>query len=199
MDPHPARVATADDRLDAAETLTDGFRHDPVITWIFDDLADPLEAMRRWWRVHVDPEPEGSLLLVDADHRSAAIWYEPHEGERPRGDGRLLATVLSEEVGQERAYEKLGALAVVGEAHPHDRPHWYLAAVATRQANQGQGCGPVVVRPVLERCDAEGIPAYLESSNPRNVSFYERFGFVATGELQVPGGPTLIPMWRDPS
>ena len=48
----------------------------------------------------------------------------------------------------------------------------------------------------LSRCDAEHAPAYLESSKPANVPYYERFGFEVTGETVVPNGPTLIPMWR---
>ena len=50
----------------------------------------------------------------------------------------------------------------------------------------------------LSRCDAEHAPAYLESSKPDNVPYYERFGFEVTGEIVVPNGPTLIPMWRRP-
>ena len=48
----------------------------------------------------------------------------------------------------------------------------------------------------LDRCDAEHAPAYLESSKPDNVPYYQRFGFEITGEITPPGGPTLIPMWR---
>lgn len=29
------------------------------------------------------------------------------------------------------------------------------------------------------------LPAYLDSPNPRNVSFYERHGFVVTGEARL--------------
>ena len=51
----------------------------------------------------------------------------------------------------------------------------------------------------LLRCDADYAPAYLESSNPENIGYYERFGFRVTGEIQLPdGGPSLWPMWRDP-
>jgi hypothetical protein len=52
---------------------------------------------------------------------------------------------------------------------------------------------------VLERCDAEGLPAYLESSKASNVPFYERFGFRVTQDLQLaPDAPTLYGMWREP-
>jgi hypothetical protein len=53
---------------------------------------------------------------------------------------------------------------------------------------------------VLERCDGERVPAFLESSNPRNIPFYERQGFVVTKRLdRLPGGaPLLTQMWREP-
>jgi ribosomal protein S18 acetylase RimI-like enzyme len=59
--------------------------------------------------------------------------------------------------------------------------------------------GGRVLQPVLERCDDEGLPAYLESSNPRNWSFYERHGFRPLDELPMPSGaPTVLAMRRDP-
>ena len=56
-----------------------------------------------------------------------------------------------------------------------------------------------VIDAVLETCDAEGIPAFLESSKERNISYYERFGFEVTGEERLPkGGPPFWTMWREP-
>jgi len=46
-------------------------------------------------------------------------------------------------------------------------------------------------------CDEEGLPAYLESSNPRNISLYRRFGFEAVGEIRVGNIPALVPMLRE--
>ena len=39
----------------------------------------------------------------------------------------------------------------------------------------------------LARIDAEGVAAYLESSNPSNLSPYENVGFVACGEFELVG------------
>jgi hypothetical protein len=50
----------------------------------------------------------------------------------------------------------------------------------------------------LDRCDAEGAPAYLESSNADNIPYYNRYGFDVTGEIVIPDGPSLWPMWRQP-
>ena len=63
---------------------------------------------------------------------------------------------------------------------------------------QGRGLGAALMRPILDRCDADGVAAYLEASSPRNRVLYERHGFVVTKELSVADSPSLYGMWRAP-
>jgi hypothetical protein len=51
----------------------------------------------------------------------------------------------------------------------------------------------------LGRIDAEGVPAYLESSDPANVPRYERLGFAVFDEFDVGEGIIVAQMWREPS
>jgi hypothetical protein len=44
--------------------------------------------------------------------------------------------------------------------------------------------------------DEEPLPSYLESTNPRNVPFYERHGFVSVHQVQLPDGRSLTQMKR---
>ena len=80
-------------------------------------------------------------------------------------------------------------------AHPSD-PHWYLGILGTDPVHQGCGVASALMEPTLERCDAAGFPAYLESSKQSNLPFYERHGFRVTGKVEVHGGPTLWSMSR---
>ena len=50
---------------------------------------------------------------------------------------------------------------------------------------QGQGVGSALFEGVLEECDAEGLPAYLESSNERNLPLYRRHGCEVIEDLQL--------------
>jgi hypothetical protein len=63
----------------------------------------------------------------------------------------------------------------------------------------GQGLGTLLMKHALRRCDVEGITACLESSNPRNISFYERHGFSVIGAIQHGSSPTMTPMLRTAS
>jgi ribosomal protein S18 acetylase RimI-like enzyme len=65
-------------------------------------------------------------------------------------------------------------------------------------AHQGRGGGSALLRHALSRCDRDGDSAYLESSNPRNVTLYQRHGFEIIGKIQVGSSPTMLPMLRRP-
>ena len=54
------------------------------------------------------------------------------------------------------------------------------------------------MEPMLAAFDRAGAIAYLEASNPRNVPFYERLGFVVSGEIQEGSSPTIFAMEREP-
>jgi ribosomal protein S18 acetylase RimI-like enzyme len=79
--------------------------------------------------------------------------------------------------------------------HPTE-PHWYLPLIGVDPSQQGNGVGSALMKHALEIVDRDHMPAYLESSNPKNVSLYERHGFEVIGEIQVGSSPTMRPMFR---
>ena len=92
----------------------------------------------------------------------------------------------------------LKALMALEGRHPRE-PHYYLAFIGVEPEWQGRGLGGAVLAPVLERCDAEGMPAFLEASTPRNRALYERHRFTVTEEFTLGrGAPPQWRMWREP-
>lgn len=129
---------------------------------------------------------------------SAALWAAPGEAHTtPRQDLELMAGLSHPRLAWRLALVA-GGLLRVQRHHPRDPPHWYLAVLGTDPCAQGQGRGSAVLRPVLARCDEDGVSAYLESSKKRNIDFYARHGFRLSGEIKLPRGPSVWPMWRDP-
>ena len=81
--------------------------------------------------------------------------------------------------------------------HKPKTPHMYLSTIGVVKAARGKGLGGRLIKPVLEVCDAAGLPAYLENSNPNNHGFYTSHGFEVMGPSISPeNAPPLIPMWR---
>ena len=90
-------------------------------------------------------------------------------------------------------------LTQVEGLHPKDPKHWYLGYLGTRCDSQGLGIGSAMLREVLTHADETRTPAYLESSNERNLTLYERSGFRVVEEIKALGsGPSIWRMWRDP-
>ncbi len=61
-------------------------------------------------------------------------------------------------------------------------PHYYLEALAVDVGRQRRGTGTALMQPILDRCDATGLPAWLETVNPQNLPLYERLGFLTVEE-----------------
>ena len=120
-----------------------------------------------------------------------ALWLPP--GAHP--DEAALDDVVRTSVSPSILDDALGIFEQMATYHPTE-PHWYLPLIGVDPAHQGRGHGDALMRYALERCDRDHVPAYLESTNPRNVSLYRRHGFKELGTIQVGSSPTMIPMLR---
>ncbi len=108
-----------------------------------------------------------------------------------------LVALTQRSVDESLQPEVFGVFEAMGIYHPKE-PHWYLPLIGVDPVHQGQGHGAALLKFALERCDRDRVPAYLESTNPRNISLYKRHGFEALGTIQVGSSPPLVPMLRKP-
>jgi len=195
---HEVRKAEAHERAAVAAALAAAFFDDPVMSWI---LSDPGQRPRRLAGLF-DVLMKGHYLPLGTvwttpDIAGAALWGPPGHAVVPTSAIVRNVVAMLRALGIHSA-RALRALTHVEHLHPKE-PHWYLGVLGTRPERQGTGVGSALLRPVLQRCDEEGLPAYLESSKESNLAFYRRHGFEVTGEIPLPGGgPTVWPMWREP-
>jgi GNAT superfamily N-acetyltransferase len=193
---HEVQLARAD-RIDVmAETMARAFTDDPLTMWLFPDVEARIRKLPFFFRALLRASLPFGAVYTTRDSRSVAIWNPP--GTFPlgwRADARVGLTT-SRLVGPRILTRARGLLYFAGH-HPKER-HWYLQMLGTAPESQGAGAGSAVITPVLEQCDREGERVYLESSKERNIPFYARHGFEVAGEMQVPGGPVVWPMWREP-
>lgn len=195
------RSATAADRTVLAGSLASAFAEDPLFNWFAGTGPDkPFEPKGRIvFDAFLKLELGRSEHLVFADDGGVgvAIWKAPNQWKMPPVDMIRALPAMLRAFGP-RATRMIGAFGAIEKVHPTEE-HYYLEALGTRQDAQSKGVGSAMLRHMLDRCDSEGLPAYLESSNPRNVPFYGRHGFEVTGEIVVgKGAPTVTAMWRHP-
>jgi len=181
---------------DAVDALQQAFFDDPVMGFLLPD-----DGSRRW-RIAKLFETEIRAQYVPlagawttADHAGAALWAPPGRWALPPTKLLRNGIPLAHAFGR-RLPIALRSLALIEKHHPKE-PHWYLAVLGTAPHRQGTGVGSALLQPVLDRCDEEGLPAYLESSKESNLAFYHRHGFEVTEKLNLPGGgPPVWGMWR---
>jgi ribosomal protein S18 acetylase RimI-like enzyme len=191
------READSSDRAPLASVLADAFWDDPVPVWASprDDLRPAM--LRRFFGAMLDAKlPEG-FVYADSEMRGGAIWAPPGGWKTSlMQDLRICGAFADPRLWRRGPLVGPGLLKLE-KVHPQE-PHFYLFALGVSPAAQGQGLGSQLMQPVLDLCDREGVPAHLESSKHSNIAYYERHGFRKTGEIRMPRGPALYPMWREP-
>jgi ribosomal protein S18 acetylase RimI-like enzyme len=192
------RRATDDDVDAMAAQLARTFYDDPVTSHIFRNERRREAGLRVYFRTQMraDYLPFGGCYTTEG-HAGSAIWA-PAGKPLHTGLGAVFTMLPVLPYVATNLGVTLRLLALVESKHPRE-PHWYLATLGTAVDRQGTGVGSALLRPVLEHCDAEGTPCYLESSKERNVPFYRRHGFEVVEEVPLPGdGPPVWTMWREP-
>lgn len=174
-------------------TLTLAFTNDPPNRWVYPEPADYLKFFPRFAQALGGAALANGTAFANGDLTGVALWLAPDAAPDEKAMGRLI----EESVAADKQADLAAVIEQMVALHPEE-PHWYLPFIGVDPARHGQGIGTALLRPVLERCDAERLPAYLESTNPRNRTLYERLGFAAIGEIKAGCCPPIVPMLRQP-
>lgn len=177
----------------AIATLVLAFSGDPMARWTWTAPELFLSSWPRAVRGMAGAAfSHGSAWGVDG-LRGVALWMPPGVG----ADDEALAELFLSTVPEAQQREGGEMFARMAAQHPKE-PHWYLPLIGVDPLAQGHKLGAALMAPALAICDRDQLPAYLESSNPRNIPFYERLGFRVQAKLQVGSSPQLVPMLRPP-
>ena len=181
------------DATRAVDVLALAFGSDPAARWTWPDPHGYLQHFPPFARAFGGAAFTSDSADQVGDGAGVALWLPPGvEPDEPALMAMIESTAPAHLLGDIEA-----VLGQMGGHHPAE-PHWYLPMIGVDPARQGQGCGAALLRHALLRCDLHRLPAYLESSNPRNIPLYQRHGFEAIGVIQVGSSPTIVPMLRKP-
>jgi GNAT superfamily N-acetyltransferase len=190
------REARVDESAQLCATLADAFTTEPVLQFLFPGRRRRDARLRRYFAIELEHYvfPAGRAITTD-DFRGAVLELPPGKWGMTVSLSGALAYLRSFNVRLSRA----SRLQKFFERNHLQEPHYYVRYVGVATRFQGQGLGTALLRHTLDRCDQEGVPAYLEASTERSAAMYERLGFVHLGELRVPDGPRFWPMRRPPA
>lgn len=196
--PPPVAPVTREQAREVAKAIARGFLDNEVWVWMVPEERRRARLLPRYYRVAIRRlfMPRDGAWTT-ADRGGGALWAPP--GRWPPSGREALWDYLAllPEIGVAGAGRGRELDRVIGSHHPRE-PHYYLQTLAIDPAHQRRGYGSALMRPLLERCDADGVGAYLETQRESNIPFYRRFGFAEREPIGVAGGPPLWPMWRPP-
>jgi ribosomal protein S18 acetylase RimI-like enzyme len=185
------RITPADSEAAAIDAIVLAFAADPVARWCFPDPHDYLTIMPKFTRAFGGAAFSHGGAHCTEDYGGAALWLPPDVDF----DEKVLSDVLECGASESIRGDLFAVFEQMEQYHPAE-PHWYLPVIGVDPAYQRRGYGGALLRHALEQCDRDHAPAYLESTNPRNVSLYQRHGFEALGTIQKGTSPPVVPMLR---
>ncbi|WP_375480060.1 GNAT family N-acetyltransferase [uncultured Nostoc sp.] len=169
------------------------FNTDPASRWLYPEPRQYLTYFPQFISFFGGKAFEHNTAYYIGDYFGAALWVPP--GIEP--DAQPLVDLIQHSVAEQTQADMFALLEQMEHYHPTE-PHWYLAILGVEPKQQGKGYGSALIQKILQECDRTQTPAYLESSNPSSVPFYERHGFEAIGTIQAGTSPMLFPMIRYP-
>lgn len=179
-----------------AAMLTRAFNDDPVLRFMLASARRREHYARRFFAWQLRRLLPGEQVHVAGEGVAAAIWALPHAWRETPREAASLALGMLPAVAM-HIPRVAASIAMLERRHPRT-PHMYLSVLGAEPEAQGRGFGSAAIAPGLAFADAEGLPAFLESSKERNLDFYARFGFRVMDEVRLPGnGPPVWPMWRE--
>ena len=185
------RIADQTEAEKVLSGLTLGFSADPFVRWLYPDPDAFLKHFPRVINLYGGRAFDHGAAHRNDEFTAAALWLPPSV----HPDEENLVAYCEETVAPEKHRALFATFEQMDRFHP-DGPCWHLAFIAVDPLRQGKGLGSALLAASLKQCDVDGRPAYLESTNPANLSLYKRFGFKQIGLIETDEAPPLFPMLR---
>ena len=184
------RLATAGEIPELAAVLARAFVRDPFYAYLAGEAPERTQRMIDGWTgiLRFGSDHLSHTYTTD-DHAGAAVWLPPGHRAGSVLDSVRMMPAIARLAGWSRIRTVGDAMAALDERRHRlvPAPHFYLSAIGVEPDRQGAGIGSALMQPVLDTCDRDSAPAYLETAVARNVLLYERLGFAVVEEMDVPG------------
>jgi GNAT superfamily N-acetyltransferase len=187
------KTATREEENAVAGAVVAAFLTDPVARWLLPEAHRYFATMPGLIQGFAGAAFANESAYHIGTYAGAALWLPPGI----HFDEDALTSLFNRNLAKNKVENAFAFFEQMGKYHPGE-PHWYLPLIGVDPLHQGHGYGSALMKQALQRCDQEKKLAYLESSNPRNLSLYIRHGFEIIGTIRVGDSPPMIPMLRKP-
>jgi GNAT superfamily N-acetyltransferase len=186
-------VIQAAERQRGVASLTLAFATDPVMRWAWPAANQYATYWPRFAEAFGGQAFDDGTAYGLEDCRAVALWMRPGVGPNEEA----VMDVMGESLDDQILRDVNGLFEQMDELHP-TADVWYLPLIGVDLVAQGRGLGSALLRHALAICDSDGLPAYLEATNPRNRDLYARHEFDVVEVIQAGSSPPMWAMLREP-
>jgi len=181
----------------ASEVLSRAFHDDPLFSSF---IPDPLQRKKKLHylletMVHYSVS-YGEVYATSPNFEGVAVWLPFDKVEMTLWRGiRNGGLSIIFNLGLRSTFRQLSVSDLMSSRHKRHitSPHWYLYLLGVEPELQGKGYASKLVKAMLDRTDREGLACYLDNTNEKNLTMYQRYGFRVIEEYEVPR--TGVSIW----
>ena len=184
------RKITKENQNIAVNVLLLAFSSDPFQRYLMPDPTIFFKNSSIWFNNAASQSISTESLFGTDDNSGIALWFPPNFD--------LQFDAISETLKDLPSYSQKDIFQYFDAFEKHKpKDAWYLEYLGVDPSKHSLGLGSLLLKNSLDKIDELHQPAYLESSNPRNMSLYERHGFEAVSKIQFGEGPPMHTMYRE--
>tara|TARA_Y100000590_G_scaffold380_1_gene544 strand:- start:536 stop:1108 length:573 start_codon:yes stop_codon:yes gene_type:complete len=187
---HVIKSFSKEEKVDAINILLLAFSSDPFQRYMMPDPSIYFRNSTIWFNNAIKQSILVKGVWGTENYSGVAVWFPPKhkiEFEVIQKTFKDFPSVIEKDIYQ---YFK-----EFGKNKPDEA--WYLEYLGVDPNSQSLGIGSQILKNSLAKIDDLNQPAYLESSNPKNMSLYKRHGFETIKKIQFGEGPALHTMYRE--
>lgn len=184
---HKTRRLSPTNSPDIIETLALAFQNESGWSYVIPDAKQRAARLPGAFHLLLREDHKKGAVFGTDEFEAVTLWRGPGQAKDGLWD-RARMIIPFAQVLRGSLLRGLEVADLI-EKHLPTEPFWYLHFAATHPAFQGQGFGGAAIRAGLSQADDEGLPAYLETADEKNVGIYQSFGFEVKHNWQIPEGP----------
>jgi GNAT superfamily N-acetyltransferase len=188
------------DLLKASSILSKAFRNYPLFTHVLPDAASRADQLTHLCRFLLRlGMAKGMVVAPSAALEGVSIWF-PSDGfpnsAMDAVKAGLLSLFLHVDLKAVRRFIEIGRIKGRTRLGIISGPYWLCDMIGVDPLQQGRGAGRHMIEAQLNRLEQLSLPCYLETSEIRNVAYYEKYGFDLIHQCKIHDVPVFCLQWK---
>jgi hypothetical protein len=180
-------------------TLSIAFHDEPNFVYLAPDERTRPIVLASFFRSAIRVGELCGEIHTTENADTVAIWVRPEHNRPLHPLMQTAPMLLPPDQGSEFTTRYMNLYASVEEARRRlaPGPHWYLMLLGGEAAESDHLMHEFLIKPILRRAGATGLPCYLETFAENRLAFYKECGFrIAGAGRGLEGGPNFWAMTR---